>query len=62
MDKREKALAAQREYMRRYREKNRERINAKTREWNRKNPEKHAEYRRKFFEKLAEEYEREGIL
>lgn len=62
MKKSEKALAAQREYMRRYREKNREKINAQHREWNRKNPDKRAGYRQKYFEKLADRYEQEGSL
>lgn len=43
------AAAAQREYMRQYRAKNRERINQQHREWNRKHPEAVREYRLRYW-------------
>ena len=42
-----------REYMKRYRQENRERINAKQREWNAKNPDKAKAYRVAYWEKKA---------
>ena len=41
------------EYMKRYRQENRERINAKQREWNAKNPDKAKAYRVAYWEKKA---------
>ena len=42
-----------REYMRKYREQNRERINAKQREWNAKNPDKVKAYSAAYWERKA---------
>lgn len=39
------------EYMRKYREQNRERINAKQREWNAKNPDKVKAYNEAYWER-----------
>ena len=44
-----------REYMRKYREQNRERINAKQREWNARNPDKAKAYNAAYWEKRAKE-------
>ena len=55
----EKARAAQREYMKRYREKNREKYNRYNREWRRKNPEKAKEIKNRYLENLADRYEKE---
>jgi len=53
----EEAKKARREYMRKYREKNRERINKTKREWARNNPEKIKEYTVRHWEKQAQELE-----
>ena len=42
-----------REYMRKYRQENRERINAKQREWNAKNPDKVKAYSAAYWERKA---------
>ena len=42
------------EYQRAYRERNRERINAKHREWHKANPEKAMEYQERHWIKVAE--------
>lgn len=42
-----------REYMRKYRQENRERINAKQREWNAKNPDKVKAYSTAYWERKA---------
>ena len=42
-----------REYMRKYRQENRERINAKQREWNAKNPDKVKAYCAAYWERKA---------
>lgn len=56
----ERAKEARREYMRRYRADNRERLNAQKREWNKNNPEKAKLYKERYFEKLADRYEQEA--
>lgn len=55
----ERAKEARREYMRKYRAENRDRLNAQRREWNKKNPDKVRMYKENYFEKLAERYENE---
>lgn len=45
------------EYQRVYREKNRERINAKHREWRKANPEKVIDYQERHWNKKVMEYE-----
>ena len=42
------------EYQRAYRERNRERINAKHRDWHKANPEKAMEYQERHWNKVAE--------
>lgn len=42
-----------REYMRRYRQENREKLNAKKREWNAKNPDKIKAYNNAYWEKKS---------
>lgn len=48
------AQEMQREYKRKYRDRNRDRINAKQRTWNARNRDKLKEYQRKYWEKKAE--------
>lgn len=50
---------AKREYHRRYREKNRERIRQKRREWIKANPEKVQQHYDNFYMKKAEQYSSE---
>lgn len=57
MEMSEKAKAARREYMRKYREKNREKLNKQAREWARNNKDKIKEYKNRHFEKMADEME-----
>ena len=45
------------EYQRAYRERNRERINAKHREWRKANPEKNIEYIQRYWNKKVMEHE-----
>lgn len=54
-----KAEDARREYNRRYREKNRDKINARRREWNKKNRDRIEEYQSKYYLNLAQKYENE---
>lgn len=51
----ENVKEAKREYWRRYRKKNREKLNAYHRNWNKENPEKMRQYRRNYWEKKAAE-------
>ena len=57
-----KAEQARREYNRRYREKNREKINARRREWNKQNRDRIAEYQSKYYQNLAQKYEKESTV
>lgn len=52
---------AKREYHRRYREKNRERIREVRRKWVAENPEAVQKHYDKFYKKMAEKYENEVI-
>lgn len=45
------------EYQRAYRERNRERINAKNREWHKNNPDKNKEYIQRYWNKKVMEHE-----
>lgn len=54
----EKIRKAKREYMRKYREKNKEKVNKLNREWRKANPEKVKEYQERFWEKKAKELEK----
>lgn len=60
MDYSEKAKKARREYMRRYREKNREKINANQRKWYKENPEKVRVIKNRYLTNLADRYEQEA--
>jgi hypothetical protein len=51
----EEAKAAKREYMRKYREKNRERMNETHRAWRKSNRHKIEEYNERFWNKKAKE-------
>lgn len=51
----EAAKAGRREYMRRWREKNREQYNAYQRSYRKENPEKVREYQERYYEKIAKE-------
>lgn len=57
----EKALAAayHREYMKRYRKENAEKLRQKQNEWRKNNPDKVREYRKRYWEKKAAEAKRE---
>ena len=45
------------EYQREYRNRNRERINAKNREWHKNNPDKNKEYIQRYWNKKVMEHE-----
>lgn len=64
MDINERALEARREYMReyhrRYRLTNADKINSSQREWRKKNPGKCREYERRYWEKKALEAEQKA--
>lgn len=47
------AKEAQREYMREYRERNREKLREYQKDWQRKNPDKTRRYREKYWERRA---------
>lgn len=51
----EERNAYMRDYMAEYRKKNKERINAQKREWNKHNPDKLKEYRERYWERKAKE-------
>lgn len=48
-----KAIELKREYQRKWREKNKEKLNAYYKEWRKNNPEKIKEYDRNYWEKRA---------
>lgn len=48
---------AKREYMRKYREKNREKLNAYAREWRKENPDKVKQYDKNYWSKQVKGYE-----
>lgn len=58
----ERAIAARRDYQRRWREKNREHVRAYMREWKQINAEHLKEYNVQYFERLADRYEAESDL
>ncbi len=49
----QEAMEARRDYKRKYRAKNREKINQQQREWRARNPEKVREYQSRYWEKAA---------
>lgn len=51
----EKAKAAKQEYMRKYRQKNRERLNQQHRDWSRKHPEAVKQYQHRYWLKKHQE-------
>ena len=61
MEMNEKALEKKREYARQYRERNREKINAKNREWRALHPDRVKEYARRYWEKQAAADEATGL-
>lgn len=56
----EEAKKAQREYMRKYRAKNREKLNEQAREWRKNNPDKVIKIKERYLENLGKRYEQEG--
>ena len=49
------AIEARRAYMRQYRDKNRERLNAYSNQWQKDHPDKVKEYKAKHWQKVADE-------
>lgn len=56
-DMSEEAKQAQREYVKQWRKRNRERVNAYQRDWNRRNPEKRKQYNAAYWERVIERSE-----